>query len=138
MITAYYKSTLCAFVYTNGKRHLSPVAAFAACLTREHAPYRIGRDSRSAQQGQREVLRNKISAIKLRFDEGSSRETTMGAENLAAEKGGASADTDHLGQADHKSGGRVSHHVRDARRGRARSHFRTVKKPPTTATAIKP
>ena len=34
MITAYYKSTLAAFVYTNGKRHLLLVAAVAASLAR--------------------------------------------------------------------------------------------------------
>src|SRR5262245_6888842 len=34
MISAYYKTALTAFVYTNGERHLLPVAAFAAHLTR--------------------------------------------------------------------------------------------------------
>jgi hypothetical protein len=34
MITAYYKSTLGAFVYSNRKRHLLPVAAIAANLAR--------------------------------------------------------------------------------------------------------
>jgi hypothetical protein len=34
MITAYYKSALCAFVDTNRKRHLLPVAAIAANLAR--------------------------------------------------------------------------------------------------------
>jgi len=34
MISAYYKTALTAFVYTNSKRHLLSVAAFAANLTR--------------------------------------------------------------------------------------------------------
>jgi len=34
MISAYYISTLAAFVYTNGKRHLLPVAAITANLAR--------------------------------------------------------------------------------------------------------
>jgi hypothetical protein len=34
MVSSYYKSTLGAFVYTNSKRHLSPMAAVAACLAR--------------------------------------------------------------------------------------------------------
>ncbi|HKQ79059.1 MAG TPA: hypothetical protein VJ810_35520, partial [Blastocatellia bacterium] len=34
MISAYYCSTLSAFVYTYGKRHLLPLAAFAANLAR--------------------------------------------------------------------------------------------------------
>jgi hypothetical protein len=34
MITAYYKSALAAFVYTNRKRHLLPVGAIAAILAR--------------------------------------------------------------------------------------------------------
>ena len=34
MIAAYYCAALTAFVYTNGKRHLLPVAAVAAYLTR--------------------------------------------------------------------------------------------------------
>ena len=34
MITAYYKSALIAFVYSNSERHLLPVAAIAASLTR--------------------------------------------------------------------------------------------------------
>src|SRR5262245_48022991 len=34
MITAYYNSTLAAFVYANRKRHLLSVAAFAAYLAR--------------------------------------------------------------------------------------------------------
>ena len=34
MITAYYKSALCAFVDTNSERHLLPVTTFAANLAR--------------------------------------------------------------------------------------------------------
>jgi len=43
MVTAYYKSTLGAFVYTNRKRHLLPVAAFAAYLARVSRIYSFKR-----------------------------------------------------------------------------------------------